>query len=521
MLSRLVGKRIDFRIILVVISIMIIASTAIACGDTETETERSVTIALGSDLLGWDIHGIAHTDSGIIHRNVFDSLGQIDEDGQVQPVLAKSWELIDDYTWRFFLHEGVLFHNGDEVTAEDVKWTLERVAHDDSLLNWRHFNQIKEVKIIDDYTVDIITHETEPVLLNRISRSGTQILPKAYIEAVGWDEFERNPVGTGAYRVVEWIRDDRVVLEAFEDYFLGESDVKHATFRVIPEDSSRVAEAITGGVDFAVNIPPEEWDRVEQEPGVELRQGLTNRVLQLEVKGHPGEPLSDPRLREALEYAIDSERINEVIYNGLGIPTRTTMPPGNFGANPDYHETSVYDPDHARDLLAQAGYDASNRPSITFNSGRGRYMKDSDTAEFITQMLEDVGFDVDLQFLEWSAFTDARGAGTHADIGLIGFATSMFDGEQRYGRLKCGMPDAERIYGFCCEETSRLIELAAHNMNREERLQQYQEIVSRMAELRMQIPFLQLPNVLAVAENIVYQPRLDEFIYLNELTFTD
>src|SRR5699024_10572793 len=140
---------------------------------------------------------------------------------EIEPELVDTYENIDDLTWEFTLHEGVKFHNGDDLTAEDVKFTLERVGNDDTLREHFHYNQIEEVEVIDDYHFKIKTYEPEPILLNRLSRIGSGILPKDYIEEHDWDHFYQNPIGSGPFKFVEWNRDSEIVFEVFEDYYEG------------------------------------------------------------------------------------------------------------------------------------------------------------------------------------------------------------------------------------------------------------------------------------------------------------
>ena len=133
------------------------------------------------------------------------------------------------------------FHNGDEFTVEDVKFTLERVATDSSLKENPNYKQIKEVKIIDAYTVQIITHAQEPSIIHRLARLGSGMLPKKYIDENEWDYFLENPIGTGPYKLVEWVRDDRIVFEPFDDYFIGKVDEwDKVTLCVIPENSTSI-----------------------------------------------------------------------------------------------------------------------------------------------------------------------------------------------------------------------------------------------------------------------------------------
>src|SRR5699024_6606528 len=153
------------------------------------------------------------------------------------------------------------FHNGDELTAEDVKFTLERVAHDESLREHFQYEQIDEVEVVDDYHFKIHTIDPDPILLNRLSRIGAGILPKDYIDENGWEHFLENPIGTGPFTFVDWSRDSEIVYEVYDDYFDGAvEDWNKLVFRVVPEDSTRVAELLTGGVDIALNVPNHEWD---------------------------------------------------------------------------------------------------------------------------------------------------------------------------------------------------------------------------------------------------------------------
>src|SRR5690625_4591705 len=148
---------------------------------SEETDDKTLTIAMGTDMLTWDVHDHRNTSTEAIHVNMFNYLVKND-DGEFVPDLATEWETIDDETWEFTLREDVKFHNGDELTAEDVKFSLERVANDETLRDYQNYRQIKEVEVIDDYTFRVHTDGPEPILLNRISRFGSGIVPKNYIE---------------------------------------------------------------------------------------------------------------------------------------------------------------------------------------------------------------------------------------------------------------------------------------------------------------------------------------------------
>src|SRR5690606_35983178 len=145
------------------------------------------TIANGTDIVTFDIHDHNTTSTEAVHVNMFNYLVTNDGEGGFQLDLAESWENVNDTTWSFKLKEGVKVHHGEDLTADDVKFTLERIAKDDTLLEHGNYNQIQEVKVVSDYEFEIITKNPEPALLNRLSRLGSSILPKDYIETEGWE----------------------------------------------------------------------------------------------------------------------------------------------------------------------------------------------------------------------------------------------------------------------------------------------------------------------------------------------
>lgn len=470
-------------------------------------------IASGNDIVSFDIHDHNNTSTEAVHVNMFNYLVR-NESGEIVSDLAESWENIDEKTWSFKLKEGVKFHNGDELTAEDVKYTLERVAKDDTLLEYGNYKQIDRVEVKGDYEFDIITENPEPVLLNRLSRLGSGILPKKYIESEGWDVFLEAPVGTGPYKLKEWKKDDRLIMEAFDDYFGEAPKWEEVVFRSIPEDSTRVAELLTGGVDIAVNIPPTDLERVESTDGVSIATSPSQRVALLALRTKGDGPTADPRVREAIDLAIDKQLIVDSLLDGFGKVTRTRVTPGNTGANEDLYGTSLYDPDKAKELLAEAGY--ADGVTIKLSSPSGRYLKDKESSELIANMLAEVGIKVELEFLEWSAFSTKYNEKTFDDVFLIAYGNSMFDGSQALQRLTFEHAAGETDYDN--PEANELILKADSNMNMEERVKQYQEAQALIAEDRPHIYLWQLESIYGVNDRINFEPRLNEMFYVDEIT---
>ena len=377
-------------------------STDTGSKDGEKNDSKTLVIANGTDVTSFDIHNHNTTSTEAVHVNMFNYLVKNGGTKGFIADLAESWENVDDTTWSFKLKEGVKFHNGEELTADDVKFTLERVAKDDTLLEYGSYKQIKEVKVKSDYEFDIITEKSEPTLLNRLSRIGSGILPKDYIETEGWDKFLNEPIGSGPYKFKEWKKDDRLVLTAFADYFGDKPKWDEVVFRSIPEDSTRVSELLTEGVDIAVNIPPTDIDRIDGSDKASVIKSPTQRVMMLVLRTADGNVTADPLVREAIDYAIDKQAIVDSLLNGAGTVTRTRVTPGNVGANEDLYGKTLYDPEKAKKLLAEAGH--PDGLTLTLSAPNGRYLKDKETAELMVAMLAEVGITVKLELLEWSAF---------------------------------------------------------------------------------------------------------------------
>lgn len=480
-----------------------------------TEENRTLTIAMGTDIVSFDIHDHNNTSTEAVHINMFNYLFKRDASQEIQPDLVESYELVDETTWEFKLKEGVTFHNGDPLTSEDVKFTLERVAKDSGLREHPNYKQILEVKVIDELNFQILTDGPQPTMINRLARLGSGMLPKKYIEENGWEHFLKQPIGTGPFQFAEWVRDDRVVLEPYDNYFEGKNEEwDQLVFRVIPESSTRVGELLTGGVDIATNMPPNEWERINSNEGTEVISAESNRVLMLVVRQTEGTVTSDPRVREAIDLAINDEALTEFVLGGAGIPTRTRVTPGNAGANPDLFNTYVYDVERAKELLTEAGY--PDGLDLTFTSPHGRYLQDREVSEMIAGMLAEVGIRANLEFVEWSSFVEMRNSKTNKELYLIGFGNSLFDAD-----LAVDLYRSERAAGeidYKNEEVDQLIAAARINMNPEERSKQYQRIQEIAAEERPHIHLYQEKSNYGVSDRLNFAPRKDEMLFVPDIT---
>lgn len=509
-------KKISGFLALVVLSLVLVVSGCSSDESNEATASGSdiLILAQASDVTTMDPQNSLSTTGDRVFRNMYSRLFHWDENMEIQPEAAEEFEQVDDVTWTFTLKEGITFHNGDPLTAEDVKFSLERVMTDDTLKEYSYFQQISEVNVLDELKVEIITDGPMPTILNVLAKSGSDILPKAYFEEVGVGEFQKNPIGSGPYQYIEWVRDDRVVLEPYADYFGGEPKWSEVIVRAIPESSTRVGEILTGGIDIATDIPPNEWERINGEEGVSLITGESTRVNLLMVRHTEGYVTSDPKVREAIDLAIDEQAIVDALFQESAVPIRTRVPEGVFGANPDLYNTSVYDVEKAKQLLSEAGY--PDGVEINFTASKGRYPLDGEVAELITAMLSEAGIKVNLKLLESSAFIDDYNSNKNEELIMIGLADGLLDAS--YSLVHYTKERAANQTDYYNEEVEELFHAAGRNLDSEERAQQYEKIQEIVAEERPHIFLFQQGSNYAVRDNVEYTPNLNEVILFDNIS---
>lgn len=329
-----------------------------------------------------------------IHAHLYDTL--VDFEGpnlEVTPKLAVSWATIDEVTWEFKLREGVRFHDGSAFTAADVEFSLDLYAQDGST-RLGYVANIADVVVVDDLTLRIVTTVADAGLLSRLAY--LYILPKSAFEARGTEEFGVNPVGTGAYAFVSWERDVELVLEAYGDYWGKPATVRQLVVRPVREASARVAELRTGRADVISLVPVEMAGELASDPALRLVAATGVRQVYFPLNTlRP--PFDDVRVRQAINYGVDRDAIVEYILEGFGEVRGGPFAERQWGADPEA-ERYTYDPDRARELLAEAGY--PNGVSVTWHMTPGAVVKGTEIAEAVANMLGQVGFDIRIELME-------------------------------------------------------------------------------------------------------------------------
>ncbi len=466
-----------------------------------------------------------------ITNSIYDCLIWRNGDGSgYQGQAAERWEAMDEDTWRFYLREGLTFHNGEVLDAEAVKWNLDRVRTREDFLVHPQWQFITDVEVVDELTVDVTTDGPHAYLEYDISYNGCEILPPDYMEEVGEEEFARSPVGSGPYRLVEFTDSERYVLEAWDDYWGGRPEVDRIIYQVIPEVASQVAALLAGQVDFVPGIPAPDRERVEQAEGITLMQETGGRGHHLYLRTgsdfgamqemYPDYAVSteSKQIRQAISHALDRELLAEV--QGAAIPALVRVPPDQPEGYAETYGTTEfiaewYDPELARELIAEAGYDpdAGNRPVVNIDAPAFQSGSEKEVAEVIAVMLEEVGFEVNLNVLDAPAFQEQiMTPGNNREVVLITLGSSPSLVPLFY---KCDWVQTYRQY--CVEEWDAIGQQILDTVDPEERLALWDEWWQYYLDEADTVTLYQIQNVMGMNERFEWTPRTDGWFTFREL----
>jgi peptide/nickel transport system substrate-binding protein len=380
---------------------------------------QEITIAQGLDPESLDPHQTTVSASENVGAPIVERFVNYDyEQNANAPVLATEWASIDDLTWEVKLREGVTFTNGEPMDAEAAKFSLERIQTMPHATGRRLGTEGLVVEIVDDLTIRLKTTNPFPFMIYELGR--ISIVPPAYVQEVGDQEYGLNPVGTGPFMLEEWIRGDRATLVRNDNYWGEAPALTRVTFRAIPEPSSRTAALQTGEVDLITLVSISDIPTIEGDENLTLIGETSNRSMF--VRFDTADPrLADPRVRQAFNYAVDKQLIVDELLAGHGT-VLDGQPVGShiFGHNPDV-KAYPYDPDQATALLQEAGFDFGT-PLVLYTP-TGRYAADKETAEAIAGMLSEIDVQFDVQPLEWGVWIGMYNENTLTPMTFIGIHT--------------------------------------------------------------------------------------------------
>ncbi len=359
--------------------------------------DDTLNVAFERTMLTLDTYATAERLALVIAHNVGDTLIYRNPDtGEFEPHLATAWRAIDDMTFEFDLRDDVLFHNGDHFGPEDVVATLEFVIGEGAgLAGTGTLQWIESVTKVGDHTVQIKAKALTPTAYETISLIGV-IYPASVLANQGPEYLGQHPIGTGPYRFVS-SADNVIRFERFEEYFggaKGQPAIKNLVIHTLPEESSRIASLMTGAIDIARSgsISPDQASAIRGRARVEAADILRTWFIQMDSLGRSGvDYFTDQRVRAAVAYAINKDEIVDILLSSYGRVIEAPCNPVQFGCDENAAERHDYDPERARELLAEAGY--PNGFTVDIYGYR-----EQQVAQAIQGYLEDVGIKTELQW---------------------------------------------------------------------------------------------------------------------------
>lgn len=363
-------------------------------------TQDTLTLAMGSDATNMDPAAVCNVYSSMVHQQIFDRVMDVAEDGTVTPKVAESFEVSDDgLSYTFHIRQGIKFHNGDDLTAEDVAFSLKRAGESAAVAHLLGDIDPESFEVPDDYTVKFSIKNANAGFIASLGHTGASIIPKNAYEADP-EGFVSNPIGCGPFKFVSWTKNDSIVLERNDDYYGDIPELSTINMRIITEATNRAIELESGGVDMAFDVSTNDISRVEGNSDLQLVRKVDNQTTFLAFNCEK-EPWNNKDVRQAISYALDTAGICNAVWRGVGAPAA-----GPIAPNVKYHDPSAtpheYNVEKAKELLAAAGVPEGTKLVISTNERQERI----DMSTIIQSMLKEVGIDVEIEVLEWGALLD-------------------------------------------------------------------------------------------------------------------
>jgi len=369
-----------------------------------------------------DPHDANESAAAIVHRHLFQTLVTQTPEMEIVPNLATSWQQVNDTTIEFTLRQGVTFHNGDELTADDVVFSLLRALDNPRVSHIVGMLDASTVEAVDRYTVRVGTAEPFSPLLNHLSHPAGSIVPQQLITEIGDAAFADNPVGSGPFQYASRIHGDFVELDRFEDYTGTATDLDGMIFRTIIEGSSRIIELETGEIDVVLAVDPSDVSRVDNDANLVLHRApdLRTEYLGFNVNN---EYLSNVLVRRAIAHAINTEDIIHAVFEGIGARALGPIGPNVFGAYAGV-EGHAFDPALSLELLAEAGLADGFELNFLIDEAPLRVAQ----ATIIQNQLAQIGITASITTRDWATYIQETGEGAH-DIFLLGWTTVTGDAD--------------------------------------------------------------------------------------------
>ncbi len=465
--------------------------------------EQTLALALQHDPISIDPRFITDADSARVIQLVANGLVQKDPSLNIIPCLAERWENPDNRTYVFYLRRGVKFHDGAELTADDVKYTFESVLNPDlQVPGAEEYRRIERIDTLDDYTIRFTLKEPFAPFLEMAL---LQIVPKKATEAHEGKRFTETVIGTGPFRLVEWKHDESLVFEAFPEHFQGAPKLQKIVYRIIPDDTTAFLELKQGGLNFLQDRVPEDLLSIAKTtPGLTVLTKESVLIYFLGLNLH--DPiLSNLKVRQAMAYAIDRQLMLDHLIKGQGSLATGLLSPSNWAYEPNV-KTYAYNPEQAKSLLDEAGFPDPDgdgpQPRFHLTYKTSAHPFSVKIAEVAQDHLKQVGIAVDIQSFEFAQFINEVESGRFQMYRLSWIGISEPDMFYSVNHSDMAPPKGRNREGYSNPRIDALTELGRVTLDRQERKQIYSDIQKILAE---ELPYIYLwypYNIIVMSDKI-------------------
>ncbi|MDW7669294.1 MAG: ABC transporter substrate-binding protein [Bacillota bacterium] len=506
------------KISLVLVLVMLLSVIGFGCSNgnvdqpqdepqDEGETKDTLVIGSGFDIDGMDPHGTGSLVSMKIVTNIYDTLFKVDPEGNISQQLVENWEESEDkLTYTFKLKEGVMFHNGEELKASDAVFSIRRGM--ESPYAGAIFMSVEGAEEVSEYEFKVnLKYPYAPFLYAMATPLSSILNEKAVND--GGDDYSRNPIGTAAYKFVSWEPGDRVVLEANNNWHMGEVPIKNLIFRVLPDLSTAAISLENEEIDLLLDVSTTDRQRIQDNPDLELIESPSHQYIYLGFNMEL-EMFQDINIRQAVAYAIDKEGINEVATEGVGTVAQNHLTSSIFGFSPDV-KGYEQDMEKAKDLISQSSYPDGFECNVI--------LRDEETkkaAQVIKSNLAEIGIEMNVETLERAAHLE-RGKNGDFDMILSSWSSPVPDADYSLNFLfHSKMINAMNLSRYSNPEIDELILEGEMQLEEEVRLDIYEEILETLKNDLPTIPLYYKTSTIAAnndLQNVKASPSSTYYFY--------
>ena len=451
-----------------------------ASGDSEKGIKEKLTVVLSGEPLNFNPQICNMLNAYIVEFLVYDTLVEKDDEGNIVPNLAESWEMTDDTHIRFKLRDDVYFSTGEKMTAEDVVFTINRCATGSTTKSTFKYFDGENTVAEDEHTVVIALTQPFASVYGFLTHAYSSIVCKSYVEAVGDDEAGLNPVGTGAYVLDKWVSGSSILLKKNESYWGEEGKSDYIEFKIITESANRAIELETGAADVVRDLATTDASRIDADDRLKLVSGPSYKTAFVGLNLSK-EETGNAKIREALSCALDIETLAGAVYEQYAVPADSIMSTTiKEHASVSKHE---YDVKKAKRLLAEAGY-----PDGITLTGRSQTNVDFKTAsEVVQNMLKDAGIMANIEILDKATYSEKGKENGGTNITITSQTATTGDAYQAIGTI-FSTTSRTGIINSNDERLEEMISEASAEYDDDRRKELYREIQDYIVNNHYAIP---------------------------------